>query len=116
MEPTSVTSACPTCGTVAERMPYDIGSGAELSCSACEWCWGAEGQDLRPLDVPAILASFTCSRCGRVSYHTEDLRQGYCGACHDFTGAAPAGGHTCKPCACGVEPPHCAHLHGGFDA
>jgi len=30
---------------------------------------------------------FICPRCGRVSHHPEDLRQGYCGACHDFTGA-----------------------------
>jgi len=25
---------------------------------------------------------FTCPRCGRVSYHPEDVRQRYCGACH----------------------------------
>ncbi|MDP5182151.1 hypothetical protein QOZ88_05840 [Blastococcus sp. BMG 814] len=32
---------------------------------------------------------FTCPRCGRRSWHPEDKRQGYCGACHDFT-ATPA--------------------------
>lgn len=31
-------------------------------------------------------AAFTCPRCGRTSWHPEDKRQGYCGACHDFTG------------------------------
>ena len=40
---------CPHCGTVAVREPYDIGSGPELSCSNCEWCWGALGQPLKPL-------------------------------------------------------------------
>ncbi len=29
--------------------------------------------------------SFLCPRCGRLSYHPEDERQGYCGACHDYT-------------------------------
>lgn len=32
---------------------------------------------------------FTCPRCGRTSWHPEDKRQGYCGACHAFT-ASPA--------------------------
>lgn len=45
----AVESACPSCGVVATRMVYDIGSGPELSCANCEWCWGAEGQPLKPL-------------------------------------------------------------------
>jgi hypothetical protein len=28
--------------------PYDIGSGPEMSCPDCEWCWGANNQPLRP--------------------------------------------------------------------
>ena len=48
-EPGWITSACPSCGTVAEREPYDMGSGQELSCADCEWCWGADGQRLKPL-------------------------------------------------------------------
>lgn len=46
---TAIRSACPNCGTVADRDLYDIGSGPELSCADCEWCWGAEGQRLQPL-------------------------------------------------------------------
>lgn len=42
-------TACPSCGAVAERMVYDIGSGPELSCANCEWCWGADGQPLDPI-------------------------------------------------------------------
>ncbi len=36
----------------------------------------------------AILApaGFRCPRCGRVSFHPVDLAEGYCGACHDWTG------------------------------
>jgi hypothetical protein len=30
--------------------------------------------------------SFTCPVCQRTSYHPEDEKWGYCGACHDFTG------------------------------
>ena len=28
--------------------------------------------------------SITCPKCGRTSYHPEDVRQRYCGACHRF--------------------------------
>lgn len=31
-------------------------------------------------------AGFTCPRCGRTSHHPDDVRHGYCGACHAFTG------------------------------
>jgi hypothetical protein len=34
--------------------------------------------------------SITCPRCGRTSQHPDDVREGYCGACHDWTGL-PAG-------------------------
>lgn len=30
--------------------------------------------------------SFTCPRCGRTSYNPYDAREGYCGACHAYTG------------------------------
>lgn len=47
----TITSACPACNTIEARRPYDIGSGPELSCAHCEWCWGAKGQQLKPLRV-----------------------------------------------------------------
>jgi hypothetical protein len=31
-------------------------------------------------------ASFTCPRCGAESHHPMDAAEGYCGACHDWTG------------------------------
>jgi len=31
-------------------------------------------------------SSFTCPRCGTVSYHPDDIRFGYCGRCHWWTG------------------------------
>jgi hypothetical protein len=30
--------------------------------------------------------AFTCPRCGRSSQHPDDAKEGYCGACHDYTG------------------------------
>lgn len=47
----TVVSACPACGVVTGRDAYDIGSGPELSCALCEWCWGMDGQPLDPGDV-----------------------------------------------------------------
>jgi ribosomal protein L37E len=29
--------------------------------------------------------SVTCPRCGRTSHHPDDVAEGYCGACHDWT-------------------------------
>jgi hypothetical protein len=47
---------CPVCGELALGEPYDIGSGPELSCARCEWCWGAEGQQLTPVSSEQTLA------------------------------------------------------------
>ena len=30
--------------------------------------------------------TFTCPKCKRTSHHPEDLKHGYCGACHAHTG------------------------------
>lgn len=32
------------------------------------------------------MSAFTCPRCGMSSAHPKDIEQGYCGACHDWTG------------------------------
>jgi hypothetical protein len=40
-------------------------------------------------EVAADAGGFTCPRCGRTSHHPDDVREGYCGACHDWTGAQP---------------------------
>lgn len=29
--------------------------------------------------------SFTCPKCGRTSYNPNDVSEGYCGNCHDWT-------------------------------
>lgn len=33
----------------------------------------------------------TCPRCGRTSWNPNDVREGYCGACHDWTSPRTAG-------------------------
>lgn len=63
-----VLSVCPNCGDVALREPYDIGSGPELSCADCEWCWGMDGQELKPLVSPGAhvtLRALAAHRDGR---------------------------------------------------
>lgn len=84
---------CPSCGEKAQGQPYDIGSGPELSCPNCEWCWGADGQDLNPTDAyqhilndpelrkrmgwddekgnrNLMLGATTCRECGKTIYAT----------------------------------------------
>ena len=29
--------------------------------------------------------SITCPRCGMTSHNSNDVREGYCGNCHDWT-------------------------------
>lgn len=43
-----------------------------------------EGMRWRKADTP----SFTCPHCKRKSYHSRDVENCYCGACHEFFGAA----------------------------
>lgn len=33
--------------------------------------------------------SITCPRCGMTSYNANDIREGYCGNCHDWTTVVP---------------------------
>jgi hypothetical protein len=35
--------------------------------------------------MPDATASVRCPRCGLTSHHPDDVRQGYCGHCHDWT-------------------------------
>ena len=49
-----VRSVCPTCGELTDRVAYDVGSGPELSCADCEWCWGANGQALTPVTLRGV--------------------------------------------------------------
>ena len=37
----------------------------------------------------AALPSITCPRCGRTSYNRNDVRERYCGACHEFHETMP---------------------------
>lgn len=50
-------------------------------------------RQLEPVLQPSVLQpsvlqpSITCPRCGRTSYNPNDIREGYCGNCHDWTSA-----------------------------
>jgi len=52
--------------------------------------WRQRATELREWTGGPLYASFTCPRCGAVSYHPEDVRHGYCGRCHDWTGKRAA--------------------------
>lgn len=57
-------SACPVCGLVDAH---------KLQCPE------------RPGGGQVELPVFVCPRCGAVSAHPDDVREGYCGRCHDWT-------------------------------
>lgn len=64
--------------------PGDLVRGLVLD----RWCRGSRSPGLVELEE-AMSESFTCPECGAVSYHPEDVRQGYCGRCHAFTVPMP---------------------------
>lgn len=47
---------------------------------------GASIQSLMESRQAKGAATFTCPKCGAVSYNPNDIREGYCGRCHEFTG------------------------------
>lgn len=53
-EPGVRSQQCPSCSVEVTMVPYDIGSGPEMSCGHCEWCWGADGQALKPLVLSVL--------------------------------------------------------------
>ena len=38
------------------------------------------------MPVPSFTC-FTCPRCWMTSYNENDIRESYCGNCHDWTGS-----------------------------
>jgi len=53
--------------------------------------------------------SITCPRCGKTSHHPDDVREGYCGACHDFTGPADLEYAMTFGCQYGADPRRLTH-------
>lgn len=49
--------------------------------------------------------SIRCPRCGRVSHHPDDVKEGYCGACHAWTAdpVVPRGVRVRRPDGTEVE-------------
>jgi RNase P subunit RPR2 len=45
--------------------------------------------------------SFTCPKCGMTSYHPDDIKNRYCGNCHEFIPKEALRGQ--------VNPSLCAH-------
>jgi ribosomal protein S27AE len=76
---------CPECGEQAWYV-YVVepegGQHLHYQCAGCgaSLCDGSCG-------VPegrVTPATYTCPKCGRASHHPEDLRNRYCGHCHEF--------------------------------
>jgi hypothetical protein len=67
---------CPHGAEVAIETMVDQFPGPRFYCRECAIAFLQQGE----------AASFTCSRCGKVSHHPVDQAEGYCGACHDWTG------------------------------
>lgn len=49
------------------------------------YVWDAADPVRSAYGIPVATESFTCPRCGMTSYNPNDIREGYCGNCHDWT-------------------------------
>lgn len=63
-----------------EAMPPGPITAATLARVALNGAYAAQA------NLAAAGVSYTCPRCLAVSHHPDDVANGYCGACHDFTG------------------------------
>jgi hypothetical protein len=72
----------------ADAPPDDPNDPANNATLVDYWTKGKGSQRLERIeDYCAVTApSFRCPRCGRRSYNPNDIREGYCGNCHDWTG------------------------------
>lgn len=59
----------------------DVRDICTIQCAGCH-----EEQKRKKLvnNHPPEPQTFTCPKCGAVSYNANDVRERYCGACHDF--------------------------------
>lgn len=83
----------PVCGDCGHRHAPGMDHAGHVWDDSCPYDAGAEcaGPGLRPFRETGP-APFTCPRCARTSYHPQDLEEGYCGACHDWTGRPDVSG------------------------
>lgn len=66
---------------------YDYDPDTGLRRGSADWIESQQREaTARDDDVP----SFTCPVCQAVSYNPDDIKVGYCGRCHDWTGQAAA--------------------------
>ena len=70
---------CDFCGREYVCTPSDDHYHTPKGHQLCERCLVGD------LPVREIVG-FNCPRCGMVSFHPTDLKEGYCGNCHDWTG------------------------------
>jgi len=85
---------CSSCGR--ERTledAYDYNPIQVVTGRPVGWYSGDDGEvcpecmtaTLRGGPLPPRRESITCPNCGRTSWNPNDVREGYCGACHDWT-------------------------------
>lgn len=64
--------------------------GVELIAEGSK-AWDADVREFLVQRSAVDQPSITCPVCGMTSYHPEDIRQGYCGRCHDYTSPSSDG-------------------------
>jgi hypothetical protein len=95
-----LTAACP-CGrplhytdaavqAQVERLVERLGEQVPVATPTGTWMVSRHYialHGIRADELPALgfTQVFVCPRCGAISANPNDVREGYCGACHDWT-------------------------------
>ena len=62
------------------------GPWSNITDALLDWLERLQGKyDYGSITSPKF-ASITCPKCGMTSFNPNDIREGYCGNCHDWTG------------------------------
>jgi hypothetical protein len=72
---------CTSCRRVRRVTVTRPAPGRSVQSGICDDCQRADDDKRQRMR----LGSFTCPRCGRTSHHPQDVAEGYCGHCHDWT-------------------------------
>lgn len=79
---------CQVCGDCEVAQPDGRGFPPEIAKNRLAKRCASKGHQCEPqysVGIAFPRPSFTCPQCHRTSHDPEDVIEGYCGHCHDWT-------------------------------
>lgn len=83
---TYATAICDNCGGQIRRTRGDLERTESWTHAINGKSTCPQAPEAEPMEETVQEASITCPRCGMTSFNPNDVSEGYCGNCHDYTG------------------------------